>query len=58
MTGKELVKQLQKNGWVIDRVHGSHHIMKKGDKTETVPVHSNKELPKGLLNSIKKRTGI
>ena len=58
MTGKELVKALQKEGWTVDRVHGSHYIMKKGNQTETVPVHSSKDLPIGLLNAIKKRTGI
>ena len=58
MTGKDVVKQLQKNGWAIDRIHGSHYIMKNGTRTETIPVHGNKDLPTGLLNSIKKRTGI
>ena len=58
MTGKDVVKLLQKKGWVIDRVHGSHYIMKNGNQTETIPVHSKKDLPTGLLNSIKKRTGI
>lgn len=57
MTGKELVKQLQKKGWEIDRVHGSHYIMKKGNQTETVPYHA-KDLKPGLLHSIQKRTGL
>lgn len=33
---KELLKRLLQDGWVIDRIQGSHHILKKGDKTETV----------------------
>ena len=37
MTGKELVKQLQKKGWEIERTNGSHYIMKKGNRTEIVP---------------------
>lgn len=57
MKGKDLVKLLKQNGWTVDRVHGSHYIMKKGNQTETVPVH-NKDLPPGLLNAIKKRTGL
>ena len=32
MTGKELVKLLKKNGWRLDRVNGSHHVMKKDGK--------------------------
>ena len=57
MKGKDLVKLLKQNGWTVDRVHGSHYIMKKGNQTETVPVH-NKDLPPGLLKAIKKRTGL
>jgi len=58
MSGKELVKQMQKNGWLIDRIHGSHYVMKKGENTEIVPVHGNRDLPEGLLKSIQKRTGL
>jgi predicted RNA binding protein YcfA (HicA-like mRNA interferase family) len=58
MTGKELIKQLKAKGWVLDRVHGSHHIMIKGDKTLSVPVHGNKDLPKGLLNALLKGGGL
>lgn len=57
MKGIELVKQMQRLGWGIDRIHGSHYIMKKGNQTEVIPVH-NKDLPPGLLNSIKKRVGL
>lgn len=58
MTGKELVKRLRAGGWVLDRIHGSHHILVKGDKTVSVPVHGNRDLPKGTLNSILKTTGL
>lgn len=57
MKGKDLVKELKKNGWTVDRIHGSHHVMRKGHQTEVIPVH-NKDLPIGLLNAIKKRTGL
>lgn len=57
MKGIELVKELKKNGWIVDRTHGSHYVMKKGDKTEVIPVH-NKDIPIGLLIAIKKRTGL
>ena len=55
--GKDLVKKFKQNGWYVDRVHGSHYVMKKGSQTETIPVH-NKDLPVGLRNAIQKRTGI
>ena len=57
MKGKDVVKQLQKKGWIIDRIQGSHYIMKKGNRTEVIPVH-NTDLPIGLYNAIKKRTGL
>lgn len=57
MKGKVLVKLLKENGWYIERINGSHHIMKKGDKTEIIPVH-NTDIPIGLLNAIMKRTGL
>lgn len=57
MKDKDLVKLLQKNGWKVDRIRGSHHIMIKGEKTEVIPVHG-KDVPPGLLNVILKRTGL
>ena len=49
--------KLKKNGWHVDRIHGSHFIMKKGKQTEVIPVH-NTDIPVGLLTAIKKRTGL
>ncbi|MCL1874252.1 MAG: type II toxin-antitoxin system HicA family toxin [Clostridiales bacterium] len=49
---------LQKNGWKIDRVQGSHHIMAKGSDTVSVPVHAGKDLPAGTLNDILKKAGL
>lgn len=57
MKDKDLLKMFKKNGWTEVRVHGSHHIMKKGNQTETIPVHG-KDVPTGLLNAILKRTGL
>ena len=57
MKGIELVKLLKRNGWVIDRIHGSHYVMKKGNQTEIVPVH-NTDIPIGLLTAILKRSGL
>ncbi|MFI3171402.1 MAG: type II toxin-antitoxin system HicA family toxin [Eubacteriales bacterium] len=57
MKGKELVKLLKKDGWELDRINGSHHVMKKDGRTEIIPVH-NKDIPIGLANAIMKRTGL
>ena len=52
MDGKEVIKLMKKNEWILDRINGSHHIMIKGKKTISVPVHGSKDIPKGTLNSI------
>lgn len=59
MTGKELLKILKKNGWIVDRISGSHHIMIKENKRSIpVPIHGNKDLPKGLISAILKQADI
>jgi predicted RNA binding protein YcfA (HicA-like mRNA interferase family) len=58
VTGRELIKLLRKHGWHLDRVAGSHHILKRQSKTLTIPVHGKKDLPKGTLNSILKEAGL
>ena len=57
MKDKDLMKALLKDGWELVRVKGSHHVFKKGEKTETIPIHG-KDMPTGLLNAILKRTGL
>jgi predicted RNA binding protein YcfA (HicA-like mRNA interferase family) len=58
MTGTELVALLKKKGWQVDRIKGSHHIMMKGSKTLSVPVHGKKDLGKGLLRALMKQGGL
>ena len=57
MKDKDLLKLLQKNGWKVARVQGSHHILQKDGKTEVVPIHG-KDVPIGLLTKILKSTGL
>ncbi len=53
LSGKELIKVLQKNGFDVIRINGSHHRLKHTDgKVTTVPVHGNDDLPRGLLRKI------
>ena len=59
MTGKELKKLLEKNGWILDRIKGSHHIMiKEVKRSIPIPIHGNKELPIGLYKRILKQAEI
>jgi predicted RNA binding protein YcfA (HicA-like mRNA interferase family) len=59
VTGKKLIKILKDHGWVLDRISGSHHVMiKEGSRSIPVPVHSGRDLPKGLVAAILKQAGI
>ncbi len=53
LSGKELIKLLERIGFITVRVNGSHHRMKSDDgRVTTVPVHGNDDLPVGLLRKI------
>ena len=59
ITGKELVKRLQKDGWKLDRTEGSHHILKKeGYRPASIPVHAGKDIAPGTLNKLLNDTGL
>lgn len=58
VSGKNVVKLLKKDGWVVDRVSGSHYILRKERVEVTVPVHGNRDLKKGTLASIEQTTGL
>lgn len=58
-TPKELMKKLKQDGWYVDRVNGSHHVMRHPSKPEeiVVPMH-RKDIPVGLLNALLKKSGL
>jgi len=58
VTGKELVKRLKALGWVPSRIEGSHHILVRGIRTISVPVHGKKDLKKGTLEALRKQGGL
>ncbi len=58
MTGKEIIKILEKQGWQVLRVNGSHHRMGKDSMRTTVPVHGKRDIGKGLIAAIEKQTGV
>ena len=59
VTPKELLKVLKKDGWYVDRIRGSHHMLKHTNKVGrvTVPVHKEDLKPK-TLHTILKQAGI
>ncbi len=58
MTGKDVIAKLKAAGWVLDRVHGSHHIMTKGGRAVPVPVHGSRDIGAGLLAAIRRQAGV
>ncbi|MGQ0739443.1 MAG: type II toxin-antitoxin system HicA family toxin [Bacteroidota bacterium] len=53
ISGKDFIKVLEKLGFILVRVNGSHHRLKHPDgRITTIPVHKNDPLPKGLLRKI------
>ncbi len=56
ISGAEFTKILEKKGWELKRVKGSHHVyMKTGNPARiSVPVHGNKPLKIGLLKHLMK----
>lgn len=60
ISGKELAKILEKRGWTLLRVQGSHHIYGKteSDVRLSVPIHKNQTLKIGLLKHLLKQAGL
>jgi len=45
MTAKEVMNILKSNGWILDRINGSHHIfVKTGYRSIAVPFHGNRDI--------------
>jgi predicted RNA binding protein YcfA (HicA-like mRNA interferase family) len=60
VSGKELAKVPEQHGWLLLRVHGSHHIYGKSESIVrlSVPVHGNQILKLGLLKHLLKTAGL
>ena len=59
ITGRDLVKFFQQEGWELDRIRGNHYVMvKEGFRSVPIPVHGNKDLPKSLTAAILKQAGL
>jgi predicted RNA binding protein YcfA (HicA-like mRNA interferase family) len=60
VTGKELARVLERHGWELKRIQGSHHVYGKSGSVVriSVPVHGNKPLKIGLLKFLLKSAGL
>jgi len=55
LSGKDVLRLYEKEGWTVLRQKGSHVIVGKDGERETIPMH--KELKRGLERSLLKRIG-
>jgi len=60
MSGRELARLVERHGWQLLRVAGSHHIYGKTGSIVrlSVPIHANRPLKTGLLRHLLKMAEI
>jgi predicted RNA binding protein YcfA (HicA-like mRNA interferase family) len=60
VSGKEFAKILERHGWQLMRIKGSHHIYgKPGSEIRiSIPIHGNQTLKTGLLRHFIKAAGL
>ena len=59
LSGRDLIRALEKSGYVVDRQKGSHIILRQiVEPFRRVTVPDHKELAKGTLRSILRHTGL
>ncbi len=60
ITGSDAIKAFGKHGYTLDRIRGSHHILKHPTRRErlSIPVHAGQTVGIGLLRSQIKAAGL
>ncbi|HYV07249.1 MAG TPA: type II toxin-antitoxin system HicA family toxin [Blastocatellia bacterium] len=60
VSGKTLAMALELKGWVLLRVHGSHHIYGKpeNDAPLSIPIHAGQPIKIGLLKHLMNIAGL
>jgi len=60
VSGKELARVLERQGWTLLRIQGSHHICGKAGSVVrlSLPIHGNQPLKIGLLKHLLKMAGL
>jgi predicted RNA binding protein YcfA (HicA-like mRNA interferase family) len=60
VSGKQVIAALEKEGWYVKRVRGSHHVLRHPTIPDAipVPVHGSRPIKRGTLASILRTAGI
>lgn len=57
-SGRDMVRFLERLGFSVIRIRGSHHVLQRGEEHTTVPVHGHETLKIGTLRSILRDVGL
>lgn len=56
---RQLIRVMERRGWELDRVRGSHYVMKHHAERRSIPVPvHNRDLAPGTLHGILKNANI
>lgn len=60
VSGKQLLKVLEGEGWYVKRIRGSHHILRHPTIPDAlpVPIHGSQPIKRGTLGNILRTAGI
>lgn len=60
LSGRAFARLIERHGWRLLRVHGSHHIYGKPGSVVrlSIPIHGNRPLKIGLLRHLAKLAGL
>jgi predicted RNA binding protein YcfA (HicA-like mRNA interferase family) len=60
ISGRDFARMVERRGWTLLRINGSHHIYGKTGSTVrlSIPVHGHQALKRGLLRHLAKLAGI
>ena len=60
LSGRAVIQALQRGGFRLSHVHGSHYYLRRPDTAGlvVVPVHGNRDIPVGTLRSILHQAGL
>ena len=60
LSGKEFARLIERYGWTLARINGSHHIYIKEGRIErvSIPIHGNESLKTGLQKHLMKIIGL
>jgi predicted RNA binding protein YcfA (HicA-like mRNA interferase family) len=60
ISGRDFARMVERRGWTLLRINGSHHIYGKAGSTVrlSIPIHGHQALKRGLLRHLAKLADI